>query len=127
MTNRPDRSDVPHHDLALRSLAARIGQELDALAQLCAKVQLALSLCQFSDHTAPEAICGLQGLDRITQTLEDLGRVMGALSAEVPPDAKVQARPILSRLVLHDLVCALMPDDITAGRPRSAAGEVQWF
>lgn len=124
-TTLPDRRDLP-----LDALASRIGDELDTLARLSADVQRALSLCHFAEHTDPSAIRGLQGIDRITQALEDLGRLMAAVSGEMPADVKVHAVPILSRLRLHELINNLDP-----GQPKSATihddrdddGTVQWF
>ena len=113
-------------DLPLDALAARVGDELDTLARLSADVQAAISLCHFTDHTDPAAIRGLQGIDRITQALEDLGRLMAALSAEMPENVHVQSVPILSRLRLHELIQNLDPN-----APNTAHvdpdGEIQWF
>ena len=115
-------------ELPLDALAARVGHELDALARLSADVQAALSMCRFSEHTDPSAIRGLQGIDRITQALEDLGRLMTAVSSEMPNDVFVHAVPILSRLRLHELVRNLDPD-IAKGKARSIEpdGDIDWF
>lgn len=113
-------------DLPLDALAARIGDELDTLARLSSEVQRALSLCHFAEHTDPAAIRGLQGIDRITQALEDLGRLMAAVSGEIPNDVKLHAVPILSRLRLHELINNLDP----SGTHKTASpteGDVQWF
>lgn len=115
------------HDLPLEELAARIGKELDALAILSARVQSALSLCAFSEHTAPEAIRGLQGIDRITQALEDLGRLMMAISNELPPDIHVQSAPVLSQLRLRELIRSLDHGNPLGKVPTESVGEVQWF
>ncbi len=115
------------HDLPLEALAARVGEELDALAILSARVQSALSLCDFSEHTAPEAIRGLQGIDRITQALEDLGRLMMAISNELPPDIHVQSVPLLSQLRLRELIRSLDQGNPAGKVPTESVGEVQWF
>ncbi|SIS74083.1 hypothetical protein [Phaeovulum vinaykumarii] len=115
-------------DLPLDALAARIGDELESLAALSAEVQSALSLCIFSEHTDPSAIRGLQGIDRITQALEDLGRLMSAVSTEMPRDVNLHAVPILSRLRLHELVNNLDPSvERTAAVEDEDEGEIQWF
>lgn len=118
---KPKRQDLP-----LDALAARIGDELDTLARLSAEVQRALSLCHFADHTDPTAIRGLQGIDRITQALEDLGRLMAAVSGEIPNDVKLHSVPILSRLRLHELINNLNPS-ATTPKAEASEGDIQWF
>ena len=118
----PDRRDLP-----LDALAARVAEELETLAALSAQVQQALSLCHFADHTDPSAIRGLQGIDRITQSLEDLGRLMNAVSGEMPEGVYLHAVPILSRLRLHELVHNLDPNEAHVTRHYEDSGEVTWF
>jgi len=118
---------LPHRDLPLDALAQRVADELDTLAQLSAGVQTALSLCHFAEHTDIEAIRGLQGIDRITQSLEDLGRLMAAVSGEMPPNVRLHAVPILSRLRLHELVTNLAPGAPPPVRQPETQGEIVWF
>lgn len=118
---------VERRDLPLDALAARIGDELDTLARLSSEVQRAISLCHFAEHTDAEAIRGLQGIDRITQALEDLGRLMAAVSTEMPQDVKLHAVPILSRLRLHELAANLDPQAAHPAISEREAGEIQWF
>jgi len=118
---------VERRDLPLDALAARIGDELETLARLSSDVQRAISLCHFSDHTNPEAIRGLQGIDRITQALEDLGRLMAAVSCEMPAEVKLHAVPLLSRLRLHELITNLDPGCEKPGAGDSEVGDIQWF
>ncbi|MDF1620545.1 hypothetical protein [Pseudothioclava nitratireducens] len=127
MESSQTKSGITHRDLELDALAARIGDELETLARLSSDVQKALSMCHFAEHTDPAAIRGLQGIDRITQALEDLGRLMAAVSGEMPKDVKLHAVPILSRLRLHELVNNLDPDAQPVLMSRDYDGEVQWF
>lgn len=127
MESSQTKSEITHRDLELDALAARIGDELETLARLSSDVQKALSMCHFAEHTDPAAIRGLQGIDRITQALEDLGRLMAAVSGEMPKDVKLHAVPILSRLRLHELVNNLDPDAQPVLMSRDYDGEVQWF
>lgn len=127
MESSQTKSKITHRDLELDALAARIGDELETLARLSSDVQKALSMCHFAEHTDPAAIRGLQGIDRITQALEDLGRLMAAVSGEMPKDVKLHAVPILSRLRLHELVNNLDPDAQPVLMSRDYDGEVQWF
>jgi hypothetical protein len=122
----PDIPQTPCRDLPLDALAARIGDELDTLAGLSAEVQTALSLCHFAEHTDPAAIRGLQGIDRITQALEDLGRLMAAVSSEMPRNVNVHSVPILSRLRLHELIQNLDPQAHVPQKIKED-GEIQWF
>ncbi|AMY68533.1 hypothetical protein [Frigidibacter mobilis] len=118
---------VAHRDLPLDALAQRVADELDTLAQLSAGVQTALSLCHFAEHTDADAIRGLQGIDRITQSLEDLGRLMAAVSCEMPENVRLHAVPILSRLRLHELVANLDPDAAPVVRQLDLEGDIMWF
>jgi len=129
MIERATISPIPieRRDLPLDALAARIGDELDTLARLSSEVQRAISLCHFADHTDAAAIRGLQGIDRITQALEDLGRLMAAVSTEMPQDVKLHAVPVLSRLRLHELATNLDPSADHLEVPEEEAGEIQWF
>lgn len=118
---------LERHDLPLEALALRIGDELSALARLSGEVQAALHLCQFTEHTDPQAIRGLQGIDRITQSLEDLGRLMAAVSEEMPAGVSLHAVPILSRLRLHELVQQLDPQAKPPDAAPQGSGEILWF
>lgn len=117
----------PHRDLPLDALSLRVAEELDTLAALSAEVQRALSKCHFADHTDPSAIRGLQGIDRITQSLEDIARLMAAVAREVPAGVGLPAAPILSRVRLHELVHNLDPDAGPVHRPGADGGDVTWF
>jgi hypothetical protein len=117
--------------LSLGPLAERISAELASLAQLSAEVQLALSLCHFSEPTPLAAIRGLQGIDRVTQTLEDLSRVMRALSGQIPAPLEVEGRAIIQQVRLHELATSLSTERTTpvasvGGTPRGP-GEIIWF
>lgn len=113
-------------DLKLDALSLRVAEELDTLAALSAEVQRALSKCHFADHTDPSAIRGLQGIDRITQSLEDIARLMAAVAREVPEGIDLPAARILSRVRLHELVHNLDPEAGPVHRA-GADGDVTWF
>ena len=117
------------HDMALGALTARIALELGHLASLSADVQTALSLCSFHEHTDPAAIRGLQGIDRITQSLEDLERLAHALAAQVPDALRIPAPLLLSQLRLHDLLARFDPGSAqaVAAVQGQEAGDIQWF
>ena len=119
--------EIEHLDLPLDTLAARIGEELETLARLSADVQKALSLCEFASHTDTNAIRGLQGIDRITQALEDIGRLMAAISGEISSDIMLHSVPILSRLRLHELTINLNPSHERKIAARDDDGEVLWL
>lgn len=123
--------ESPHHlaqQISLETLATNVGQELAHLAALSGQMQAALSLCHFAEHTNASAIRGLQGIDRITQTLEDLGRLMLALAAAVPPHQQLASTPLLAQLRLQDLKNRLgrtKTEDICALYDNS--GDVAWL
>lgn len=126
----PARPGEPtNRALSLDMLAARVGAELADLARTSAEVQTALSLCHFADHTDPSAIRGLQGIDRITQSLEDLGRLMVAMSEELPAHVPIGAERMLSRLRLHELQLRFDPGAGAAPRhaQQAAPGDITWL
>ncbi len=127
MTRISLTSETECRYLPLNALAARIGDELETLARLSMDVQKALSMCEFQNHTDSFAIRGLQGIDRITQALEDLGRLMVDLSGEIDGNVKLHAMPILSRLKLHELVANLDPERAREPTSRDRDGEVFWL
>ncbi|KEO60306.1 hypothetical protein [Thioclava indica] len=115
------------HKVALNALTARVGDELETLARLSTDVQRALSACGVSEGTDAQAIRELQGIDRITQSLEDLGRLMSDISAEIPKDVSLHAETILSRLRLHELIENLDPAHEKNIMPREDDGEIMWL
>lgn len=122
---RPPTSDFG--DIPLDALAARISSELATLATLSSEVQRALSLCHFAEHTDPGAIRGLQGIDRITQTLEDLGRLMSAVSAELPAELCLRAVPLFSNLKLQELISNLNTLGHPENNTHNDSGTVHWL
>lgn len=108
------------------ALALAVGRELDSLAALSAEVQLALSLCHFAEHTDASAIRGLQGIDRITQSLEDLARLMQALSAELPKAHSLAPTPLLATLRLRELRLRLSMQTPSAAPP-AVSGDILWL
>jgi len=108
------------------TLTREIGRELDSLALLSAEVQLALSLCQFAEHTDVSAIRGLQGIDRITQTLEDLARLMQALAADLPKDRDLAAAPLMATLQLRELRLRLSSQG-QPHTPTAVSGDILWL
>jgi hypothetical protein len=113
-------------ELPLALLVNRIGAELDTLAQLSAEVQSALAMCRFVEPTRSEAIQGLQGIDRVTQSLEDLGALLHVLATRLPAALHMQTAPMLSQLRLHELQAKLHPE-AHAPDPLPRPGEIQWF
>jgi hypothetical protein len=115
------------HEVALGELAARVGEELETLARLSTDVQRALSKCSFADGTEAQTIRELQGIDRMTQSLEDLGRFMSNIADEIPDGIVLQAGPVLSRLRLRELVENLDPGHAKTIMPRDDDGEIVWL
>lgn len=116
----------PAISVSPETLTREIGRELDSLAILSAEVQLALSLCHFAEHTDVSAIRGLQGIDRITQTLEDLARLMQALAADLPKGRDLAAAPLMATLHLRDLRLRLSSQG-QAHTPTAISGDILWL
>ncbi|WP_295535848.1 hypothetical protein [uncultured Thioclava sp.] len=127
MESRQKKDQMSRHAMALDTLAARVGDELETLARLSTDVQRALSNCSLPADTDAQVIRGLQGIDRITQSLEDLGRLMSDVAVEIPKGIPLQAEPILSRLRLHELVDSLNPAHEKKVMPREDDGEIIWL
>ncbi len=103
MSRTPHSTADAATQITLDALVANVGQELARLATLSGQMQTALSLCHFTEHTEGSAIRGLQGIDRITQTLEDLGRLMLTLAEAVSPRQRLDPELLLAQVHLHDL------------------------
>ena len=123
-------------NLPLVALGRRVADEIGTLASLSCEVQSALSLCHFAAHTDPEAIRGLQAIDRITQTLEDLSRIMRAITNELPTDLALPGEIVSSHVRLQQLARSLDPGLATGHRcrtpadpsaTRTDAGEIDWL
>jgi hypothetical protein len=98
------RVDASSEHLDLAVLTHQVSDELGLLAHLAGDVQIALSMCQFDPAGSQAAIKGLQQIDRLTQTLEDLSRMTGVLATLVPNDLAVSKDAVLAPVVLRDLV-----------------------
>lgn len=104
----------PGPTLAL--LAARIADELGHLGMLSDQVQTALSACGLGTITDRQAAIGLQGIDRISQGLTDLARLMAAvgteLGAQTGPEARLPTAALSSCVTLHALAERLFHDGL---------------
>lgn len=115
--------------VSLSQLTARIAAELERLAQITADVQVALSMChlELAAPLGPEVIRGLQRIDRVTQELEDLSRLLGGMSDGIPAQAELCAEPLFSGLRLHELGLALDPAKPIHPEIVGDDGAVEWL
>lgn len=129
MSGNRNFAQAAGHQIALGVLCDRVGEELLHLAALSAVVQQALSLFHFAEHTDAAAIRGLQGIDRITQSLDDLARLVRALAEQVPADQRLQIGPLLAGLRLHELQTRLGFDATPSPQVPCvlAPGEIHWL
>lgn len=126
-SSTPNPQPSSDSDLLLDVLVGRIAKELNTLARLLIYVQTVLAQCQLPDTTAPQVIEGLQGLDRATQSLEDLARLMDCISDQLPVDIKVHSAKIFTTLRLMDLIANLDQKTDTPPTTKGPTGEIQWF
>lgn len=128
-TTSAPKARSPDHEVPLVQLSDRLRLELVQLATHSAEIQRALSLChlELAGVIDTEAIRGLQRIDRVTQTLEDLAEFMAALCANLPRDLRVKADPLLARLRLKELADALDPDQPPATQEDHSSGEILWL
>lgn len=110
--------------LNLAQLTQRIGAETLRLATAAGETQLALSLLGLEGRVDEQSIVGLQALDRLTQELEDLARLLDGLGQALP-DGIRGPRSLLALLRLRDLALRLGADHPAPPPPPS--GEVTWL
>ncbi|MFN0116058.1 MAG: hypothetical protein ACKVPY_15415 [Paracoccaceae bacterium] len=115
----PDRSAGRPGFVAARALAGRIGAELGRLSELTAEVQDAIAHLGPGRSPSSGAVRKMQHIDLITQSLQDLARLLAALAAELPEEAEVRSAPLSATLRLRDLDSIVTP---AATDPLSAPG-----
>ncbi len=113
-------------DLSLDSLARRVADELALLSSLSLSLQEALSHCPFATHPDAATLAGLQGIDRISQGIDDLRRLMDALPEHLPDAVTVAPEMLLAPLQLRDLADRLAAAE-RPPTPRNSGGDVCWF
>lgn len=113
--------------LPIADLTARVGRELEALARLSVALQRALSASGIDGALSPQIIQDLQSIDRITQSLEDLGAFVGMLSTKIPTNLDCEADGIFAALRLQDIAVSLDPRHPTEIQARDSDGDVSWF
>ncbi len=113
----------------LATLLARVGTELAALTALAQDLQFALSDCAPNPPAAADTLAGLQSVDRITQTLSDLSRLIAALSDGPAQHGQPPGAELADMVVLRDLAARLFPapGGQTAPAEPEATGEILWF
>ncbi len=90
-------------------------------------LQRALSVSGIDNSLAPQIIRELQSIDRISQSLEDLGLFVGTLAEQIPPDLGCDAEPIFASLRLKELADALDPQHLVEIETRASEGDVSWL
>lgn len=129
MTDRtPLQGRPPSEGLALDTLARRVADELALLSGLSLGLQEALSRCRFASHPESAILAGLQGIDRISQGIDDLGRLMTALAEHLPGPVPRAPDRVLAPLLLRDLADRLAAREPTPPAPPCRrSGDVSWF
>ncbi|WP_157617124.1 hypothetical protein [Thioclava pacifica] len=113
--------------ISAAELLRRVGLEIEGLARLSLAVERALTEIEFPDHTPAGIIRDLQGIDRISQTLEDLGTLLFAVSAGMSPATSLARTDLFSQLRLKELVHNLDPEKQNKIEKREEDGAIQWF
>ena len=115
--------------LALAELTQRIGSELDCLMRLSLTVQAALSRCTCTHPRDSETLKSLQGIDRITQGLADIARLMTDISDAAPEGIHLARHSLERRLQLRGLCQRIFVSDTRLVQPEasSSSGEVLLF
>lgn len=115
-------------EIALSTLLCRIAKELEVLSDLADTAQLALSHCIFLHPPETTISAGLQGMDRISQELEDLHRLTKWLERRVPDDQHVEASALRTEILLRDLADRLTAPNTGDRREDEVGnGDVNWF
>jgi len=122
-------------EIAVVALASRVAGELSHLAGLALDLQNALSVAGIAQRAPGEASAGLQAIDRITQNLGDLSRLLAALGGQLTPSTTIAAPRLADELILRDLAHRLFgaeaAPEAAAGADASPqaepSGDVSWF
>jgi hypothetical protein len=123
-------SGATHHaaDFVAGALADRIGAEMAQLAELAVALQDTLTGFATNATADPQTIREVQSLDRLTQVLQDLTRVMAALAVGLPKDLRISAPPVLRVIRLYDLSRTLSAPDPRGAMPAAdTGGDVAWL
>ncbi|MDW4548740.1 hypothetical protein R5H32_05175 [Defluviimonas sp. D31] len=114
--------------IALAALLQDVATELSDLATLAGSVQEALSHCDVSDPPDPETLAKLQGLDRLSQGLDNVGRLMATLPAHLPQDLTVATSALISdRRHSYLRRRAAESGRVESEEAKSRPGDVIWF
>lgn len=93
----------------LDALANRIGAELAELLRMSLSVQDAIAHERAGLGEAAGTVAGLQAIDRITQGLSDLARLMSEVGYRVPDSVVINRQVLDERLILRDLAHRVLP------------------
>lgn len=125
MNNKPD---LPDAATDLRRLAVRIGSELAEMTGLAETVQLSLSDILQGSPKPPEKLAELQAIDRLTQLLSDLSRLLPAIADAMPPGGFLVDAELDRIICLKDLLVRLVSDQPAPQTNAGVAtGQVQWL
>ncbi|MGH1329375.1 MAG: hypothetical protein ACRBBK_00700 [Paracoccaceae bacterium] len=125
-TARISPSDDP--SIKVSVLSRRIQDELLSLVILAAEVQIALgpTLAE-AQSLSPSVQRSLQAIDRLHQTLDDLGRVMGHLTQQIP-EGSIDVDPLSRVIRLRHLAHKLFDDvDAPFALSEDDSGDIAWF
>ncbi|GAB4390574.1 hypothetical protein [Albidovulum sp.] len=126
-------SRPPGNEVQLAALARDVAGELALLHGMALALQETLSECRVLPAQRPVLLARLQAIDRISQGLADLQRLMEDLPACLPDDLAVLQDRILKRVQLRQLADRLAGSGSAgSGAPADAArptapGEVLLF
>lgn len=115
--------------IELSTLISRLGEEIAGLHRLSLDHQAALSaLAPNVPPPQPWISAGLQGIDRIAQSLADIARLMAALSHDLEPAQHLTAERLRKAILLRDLSDRIMPGSCPRQNgPTPEPGEISWF
>lgn len=114
--------------IPMGTLSKRIQDELVALTILAAEVQIALGPTLLeARNLSPSVQRSLQAVDRLQQTLDDLQRVMGHISAQ-ESNTTFPISPLSNTIRLRHLSHKLFDNiDAPFALSESDSGEISWF
>lgn len=115
--------------VALAVLTGRIAAELGQMSAITLDLQGALSALLGEQLPRSMTVAGLQSIDRVSQQLGDLARLMHVLAAASPADATIPAAQIRDSMQLSDLARRLVAESLPVhpGPALHATGDVQWL
>lgn len=125
--NSPAQNTEPANEtVELGAVLNRLSSELHRLAASAADVQEAISFKVRDFHTSAKSIQDIQGLDALTQKLQDLARFSASTAHAIAFPVKLSKTAVFSDIILQDIRRTLDPD-IESDTRNDESHDIEWL